>query len=59
MKMVFDNAGVGMDFGFVAITKGAMFEIGKHSMAKDVFMAGGKGIKEEVAHLILDRLVFV
>lgn len=37
MNMVFDNAGVGMDFGFEVIMKGAMFEIGKHSMAKDVF----------------------
>lgn len=54
-KMVFDNADAGMDFGSEIIAKGAMFEIGKHSMANDVFTAGGKGIREEVAHLILER----
>jgi hypothetical protein len=47
MKTVFDNAGVGMDFGFDIIAKGATFEIGKHSMAKDVSMARGKRHKGE------------
>jgi hypothetical protein len=53
-KMVFENAGAGMDFCSEIIAEGAMFEIVEHSMAKDVFMARGKGIREEVSYLILE-----
>lgn len=42
MKLVFESADVGMDFGFEVIAKSAVFETAKHSMAKDVFMARGR-----------------
>jgi SAM-dependent methyltransferase len=41
MKLMFESACMGMDFGFEVIAKGAVFETPKHSMAKDVFMARG------------------
>jgi SAM-dependent methyltransferase len=41
MRLIFESAGMGMDFGFEVIAKGAVFETPKHSMAKDVFMARG------------------
>ncbi|KAN0112234.1 hypothetical protein V8E51_005185 [Hyaloscypha variabilis] len=41
IKLVFESADVGMDFGFEVIAKGAVFKTSKHSMAKDVFMARG------------------
>jgi SAM-dependent methyltransferase len=38
---IFEGAGVGKDFGFEVIAKGAAFETEKHSMTADVFMARG------------------
>jgi SAM-dependent methyltransferase len=41
IKEIFENAGVGKDFGFEVIAKGAVFETAGHSMTADVFMARG------------------
>jgi SAM-dependent methyltransferase len=44
IKEIFENAGVGKDFGFEVIAKGAVFETSGHSMTADVFMARGTRI---------------
>jgi hypothetical protein len=41
MREIFRSAGVGKDFGFEIIAKGAMFQTTKCSMIQDVFMARG------------------
>ncbi|KAH8790919.1 S-adenosyl-L-methionine-dependent methyltransferase [Hyaloscypha sp. PMI_1271] len=41
IKGIFENAGVGKDFGFEVIAKGAVFETAGHNMTADVFMARG------------------
>ena len=41
IKEIFENAGVGKDFGFEVIAKGTVFETAGHNMTADVFMARG------------------
>jgi hypothetical protein len=44
IKEIFENAGVGKDFGFEVIANGVVFETAGHSMTADVFMARGTRI---------------
>jgi hypothetical protein len=54
MMMVFENAGVGMGFGFEVIAKGVIFKDRVAQYGEGcVHGSRKKGLREEVAHLVL------